>query len=208
MNPKLLTLLAAVALLATVCFAQMPPESTTPLVFVSKTTSSGDIVLGGSVDIIVTVHNYGQGPAFDVVVTDELEDGTKQERRFDSIPYAGSETMRYTVTPKALGPYPVGAATVTYNLEQGNPETEQTAHSSVIREDTAYYRGENHDDISFRGTVSVLTRERYDRLHARFIKETVAYLFLGVLPAVFPYVFYRGKQSQVELLLHRAKRAK
>lgn len=208
MNVRLLALVALAALFATVCAGQASADVPTPLVFVAKTTSSSDIVLGASVDVVVTVYNYGQSPAFDVVITDELEDGTKQERHFDSIPYSGAESLRYTVTPKSLGPYPVGAATVTYNLEQGNAETSQTAYSSIVREDTAYYRGEGHDDVSVRGTVSVLTRERYNRLHTRHIKEMVAYICLGLMPAAFPYFFYHSKQAQVDKLLHRSKRSK
>lgn len=55
--------------------------------------------------------------------------------------------------------------------------------------------------------VSVLTRDRYDRLHARFIREFIAYTFLGVIPALFPYMLYRVKQTEVEALLRRAKKS-
>lgn len=204
----LLALVAVVACVATVGSAQAPSDVQAPLLFVSKTTSSGDLIIGASVEITVAVTNYGQSPAFDVVVSDEVEGGKKQDRTFASIPYGATEVIRYTVTPKAVGQFPVGVATVTYNLEQGDAATARTAQSSIIREETAYYRGEDKDDVSFRGSVSVLTRERYDRLHATHIKETIAYVFLGLLPAAFPYLLYRTKQTQVDELLKPAKSAK
>lgn len=201
--------LVAMVLAATVSMAQVPAEAdTAPLLFVSKTTSSDDIVLGSSVEIIVTVSNYGQSPAFDVVITDLLEDGEEKTMKVDSIPYGASETLRYYVTPKALGNYPVGVAHVTYNTEQGNEETQLRAVSNIIREADAHYRGEEVDDETFRGVVSVLTRERYDRLHARYIKEVIAYVFLGAISSLFPYVLYRQTQSRIDVLLRQAKRAK
>ncbi|KAK7195356.1 Translocon-associated protein beta TRAPB/CARDB [Novymonas esmeraldas] len=208
---KALLTLCMVALVATTCFAQVSQEAEMnphPVLFVSKTTSSDDIVLGSSVEIVVTVTNYGQSPAFDVQVTDLLEDGSQQTKSVASIPYGASETLRYTVTPRSLGNYPVAVAEVTYNVEQGNAATSRKALSNLIREGEAYYRGEGVDDESFRGVLSVLTRDRYDRLHARYIKESTAYIFLGAIPALFPYVLYRVKQSEVDALLRRSKPTK
>ncbi|CCW61535.1 unnamed protein product [Phytomonas sp. EM1] len=183
-------------------------QSIDPFIFVSKTTSCNDLALGSSVEIVTTVYNYGQSPAFDVVITDMLENGTIKEKRVDSIPYNGSETLRYHIQPSKLGEYPVGLATVRYNLEQGDNTTSQTALSNLIREGDAYYMGEDVDDESFRGRLSVLTRERYDRLHARFIKETTAYIFLGCIPTIFPYVLYHVKQSMIVEILRRSKRSR
>ncbi|KAG5472917.1 hypothetical protein LSCM4_02242 [Leishmania orientalis] len=205
---KLLLSLCLAILVATACFAQLVEEAEMnphPLLFVSKTTSSDDIVLGTSVEVVVTVTNYGQSPAFDVQVSDLLEDGSLQSKSIASIPYGVSETLRYTVTPGALGNYAVSVAEVTYNVEQGNAETSRKAFSNMIREGEAYYYGEGVDDESFRGVVSVLTRDRYDRLHARYIKESIAYIFLGAIPALFPYVLYRVKQSEVDTLLRHRK---
>lgn len=208
---KLVLSLCLVALVATACVAQVAQEAEMnpqPLLFVSKTTSSDDIVLGSSVEIVVSVTNYGQSPAFEVQVSDLLGDGTLKSLSIASLPYGASETLRYTVTPRALGNYPVSVAEVTYNLEQGNPATSRKALSNLIREGEAYYFGDSVDDESFRGVISVLTRDRYDRLHARYIKESTAYIFLGAIPALFPYVLYRVKQSEVDALLRRGKVSK
>ncbi|KPI87022.1 hypothetical protein ABL78_3887 [Leptomonas seymouri] len=207
---KVVFSLCLIALVATTCFAQVVEEAEMnphPLLFVSKTTSSDDIILGSSVEVVVTVTNLGQSPAFDVEVMDQLEEGVKT-LSIASLPYGASETLRYTVTPRALGNYPVAIAQVTYNVEQGNAATARTALSNFIREGEAYYYGDGVDDESFRGVISVLTRERYERLRARYVKESTAYIFLGVIPALFPYVLYRVKQSEVDALLRRSKASK
>lgn len=208
---KVLLLLCLATLVATTCFAQVAQEAEInphPLLFVSKTTSNDDIVLGSSVEVVVTVTNYGQSPAFDVQISDLLDDGSLQSKSIAYLPYSASETLRYTVTPTALGNYAVSVAEVTYNVEQGNPATSRKALSNLIREGEAYYYGEGVDDESFRGVISVLTRDRYDRLHARYIKESTAYIFLGAIPALFPYVLYRVKQSEVDALLRQRKASK
>ncbi|CAM40463.1 conserved hypothetical protein [Leishmania braziliensis MHOM/BR/75/M2904] len=200
--------LCLVALVATTCCSQVTQDvemNPHPLVFVSKTTSSDDIVLGTSLEVSVTVTNYGQSPAFDVQISDHLEDGSLQSKFIASLPYGASETLRYTVTPSALGNYAVSVAEVTYNVEQGNAATSRKALSNMIRESEAYYYGDGVDDESFRGFISVFTRDRYERLHARYIKESTAYLFLGAIPALFPYVLYRVKQSEVDSLLRQRK---
>lgn len=207
---KVLLSLCLVVLVATTCLAQVAEEAEMnphPVLFVSKTTSSDDIILGSSVEVVVTVTNLGQSPAFDVEVTDQLEEGTKT-LSIASLPYGASETLRYTVTPRTLGNYPVAVARATYNVEQGNAATSHTALSNFIREGEAYYYGEGVDDESFRGVISVLTRDRYERLHARYFKESTAYIFLCAIPALFPYVLYRVKQSEVDALLRRTKNAK
>lgn len=207
---KVLLSLCLLVLVATTCFAQVAEETEMnphPMLFVSKTTSSDDIILGSSVEVVVTVTNRGQSPAFDVVVTDQLEEGAKT-LSIASLPFGASETLRYTVTPRALGNYPISVSRVTYNTEQGNAATTHTALSNFIREGEAYYYGEGVDDESFRGVLSVLTRDRYERLHARYIKESTAYIFLGAIPALFPYVLYRVKQSEVDALLRRTKASK
>lgn len=178
---------------------------TQPLIFVSKTTSSDDVALGSSVEVVVTVHNFGQSPAYDLVITDILENGTQRKKHVDSLPYGASATMRYSVTPKALGSYAVNVAVVTYNLERGNAHTSRTSASNILREGSAYYRADV-EDTKFRGTVTVLTRDHYDRLHARYVKEAIAYIFLGAMPVFFPYLLFRVKQSQVDALLRRTKR--
>lgn len=207
-----LTTLLSLLLLAVTspfCLAQQGSEANlSPLLFVSKTISSDDIVLGSSVTVTVTVTNYGQSPAFDVEVLDLLEDGKEEKQSIASLAYGASMVLRYRVTPRVLGNYPVSVAQVTYHEEKGKSSTQRLAFSNMVREGDAFYGGDGVDDESFRGVISVLTRDRYDRLHARYIKETTAYLFLGAIPALFPYVLYRVKRSEVDAVLRRGKGSK
>lgn len=66
-----------------------------PFIFVSKTTSSDDIVIGSPVVITSTVYNYGQSPAFDVVIADLLQDNTTRTHTVASLPYGASATLQY-----------------------------------------------------------------------------------------------------------------
>lgn len=209
MNNILFAFVVLLAVASTVSLAQEGTESSlpsNPLLFVSKRTSSDSIVLGASVEIIVEVSNYGQNPAFDVKIIDTLDDGTTKTATFDVLPYGAMETLRYHVTPTALGSYPVGIARVTYTTEKGDESTMVTATSNVIREGSAYFHSEEVDDETFRGAVSVLTKDRYNRLHASHVKEAVAYFFLGLVPAMVPFAFYRVSQSKVDELLRQARR--
>ncbi|EPY27902.1 translocon-associated protein subunit beta [Strigomonas culicis] len=201
---KLLLSVVLLALVATFACAQV--ESTDPLLLVSKRTSSDDIVLGAEVEVVVEVRNLGQSPAFDVVLEELLVDGTEKKEEAEMLAPSAAIELRYTVVPTTLGRYKVGVAHVTYNVEQGNAATQRRAVSNVIHEEKAFYRGEAADDMSVRGVVSVLTEEEYGHVHASYVKETIAYVFLGVTPAFFPYVLYSMKRTQVGQLLRQSKR--
>ncbi|KEG14431.1 translocon-associated protein subunit beta [Trypanosoma grayi] len=200
-------LLVAVALFATMAVGLQAQSDTLPFLFVSKSVSDDYVVVGNTVEFTVTVYNYGQSPAADVTITDVLVDGTTRTKRVDMLSFGESAVLKYTVTPKDLGNYAATVAEVTYALEKGKPATEK-AYSNVIREGDAYFLGESYDDESFRGVVSVVTRERYDRLHKRYLREVVAYAFLCIIPALFPLVVYRAEQNQVDLLIRRSKLTK
>lgn len=176
-----------------------------PLLFVSKTLSSVDVKVGERVEATVTVSNYGQSPAFDVIVKDISGNNTMHTLTEETLPYGASITLRYEFTATTLGKYPINVAHVTYNLVKGDASSSQNSYSNMIREKDAYYRGSEVDDESLRGMISVLTRDQYARLHAHFYKEYVALIFLGCVPILFPYILLRVKQSQVDALLRRAK---
>ncbi|ESL09543.1 hypothetical protein TRSC58_02734 [Trypanosoma rangeli SC58] len=199
--------LVVFALFAATAVGSEAQSDALPFLFVSKSVSDDYVVADSSVEVTVSVHNYGQSPAVNVTITDLLLDGTTRTKRVDILSFGETAVLKYTVTPKDLGNYPVGVAEVTYALQKGMPATHK-AYSNVIREGNAYFLGENYDDESFRGVVSVVTRERYDRLHKRYAREIVAYSILCVIPALFPFFVYRAEQSQVDLLIRRSKLAK
>lgn len=176
-----------------------------PLVSIAKKVMPPEVPLGASFDVEVTLANIGQGPAYDVVLRDLLVNGTTIEREVDVLAAGESVKVRYTVVPTALGMYQVGVTHATYNMEQGNADTQARAISNLIREETAYFAGEHVDDNSFRGAVTVLTPEQYARRHRGRVFEIVLYVFLGAIPALFPYIFYRVKRSEEDVLLRRAK---
>ncbi|EPY29270.1 hypothetical protein AGDE_06688 [Angomonas deanei] len=81
--------------------------------------------------------------------------------------------------------------------------------SNFIREGEAHFLSEGVDDESFRGVVSVLTRERYDRLHAKYVKEIISYIFLGLVPAFFPYALYSmNVRAEADVLVRKTKKTK
>ncbi|CAD2217943.1 translocon-associated protein subunit beta [Angomonas deanei] len=199
-----------IALALTVTLAQSSVETITdPFLIVSKHTSSDDIVLGTSFDVVVEVTNQGQSPAYEVEVVDVLEDGTKKTIRAEVLPFGKPVVLRYTVTPKVLGNYLVGVTRVTYNTVQGDSSSQRVAMSNFIREGEAHFLSEGVDDESFRGVVSVLTRERYDRLHAKYVKEIISYIFLGLVPAFFPYALYSmNVRAEADVLVRKTKKTK
>lgn len=195
------------AVFVLVTASSVAQTDTSPFLFVSKSVSDDYVVAGNSVEFTVTVYNYGQSPAVDVVITDLLADGTTRTKRVDMLSFGESAVLKYSVTPQNMGNYAVGVAEVTYALQTGSSATRK-AYSNVIREGNAYFMGENFDDESFRGVVSVVTRERYDRLHKRYIREFIAYICLCLFPVIFSFIVYRVEQNKVDLLIRRSKLAK
>lgn len=175
-----------------------------PLISVSKKLSEIEVGLGSSVEVEVTVLNMGEGPAYDVEVQDLLANGTMQNRHIHVLGPKESSTLRYTVLPTALGRYEVGVAHVTYNLELGNANTQAKSLSNMVGEEQAYFNQET-DDVNFRGGVAVLTPQQYARRHRSRYLEVASYIFLGAIPALFPYIFFRTKRAEEEVLLRRSK---
>ncbi|AAZ12008.1 conserved repeat domain containing protein, putative [Trypanosoma equiperdum] len=194
-------------LLAAAAVGSLAQPDPQPLLFVSKMISDDHVVVGNNVEFTVTVYNYGQSPAFDITITDLLPDGTTRTKQVDSLAFGESAELKYTIVTKALGGYHVGVTEVLYSLERGGKKTEK-AYSNIIREGTAYFYGEDYDDTNFRGIVSVVTREFYDRLYKSYVREAAVYAFLCLVPALFPLVVYRMEQSQVDLLIRRSKAVK
>lgn len=175
-----------------------------PLLAVSKTVSSKDIVLGSKVDVRVTVTNIGQNTAYNVVAHDMQLDATERVEKVDSLSFGESFSFHYVVKPSALGAYPISLSRVTYNLEPGNNATAHTAYSNAIREEESFF-GTNQEDEALRGSIGVYTREQYDRVHARYFREVVAYLFLGLVLSLTPFVLYRMKKSEMYAIQRRSR---
>ncbi|CCD12161.1 unnamed protein product [Trypanosoma congolense IL3000] len=200
-----MTFIAAIAMiLATTAVGSLAQTDSQPLLFVSKTVSDEYVVVGDSVEFTVTVYNFGRGPATNVTITDLLSDGSVRKKHVDVLSYGESVGLKYSVTPKALGSYPVAVTEVLYDTGKEG-ERNGKAYSNILREGTAHFYGETYDDESFRGVVSVVTRERYDRLYRRYIRESAVYAFLCLIPILLPLIVYRMEQNQVDLLIRRSK---
>lgn len=160
--------------------------------------------MGSEFEITIQITNFGNAPAYSVMLTDFMGELSQVYRGFPiiepgetvvtSIPLTGKEEMRIEVP----------AAHVTYFVEDGNNETQVVATSNFINEGSAYYY-EGTDDLSARGVVMVLPPGEYARLHRGKSLEIVCYAVLGAIPALFPYIFFRIKRSEEEVLLKRTK---
>lgn len=179
-----------------------------PFLALSKKAIPPIIKLGSSATIEVTLTNLGNLPAYDIVLIDHLINGSEVEKSFETLSGHESISMTYTVVPEQLGDYAVSIGFARYNMEEGNEATKMVVSSNLIREETSYYRGEGVDDSIHRGNITVLTAAEYRNLHAGHLLNTVCYVFMGIIPALFPYVFFRVKRAEEEVLLKRAKYAK
>lgn len=195
------------ATLVALVLCQGSDLATAPFIVVTKTVSEYYVVVGESVEVSIQVTNYGEGPAFDLVVSDPQGGQTPaKENKVEKLEAGSSFYMNYTTVAGVLGDMAVQKAEVTYTLQSGDL-TQLKATSNTIREEEAYFLGENRGDaILNRGTISVVTREAYDRLHTKYIKETIGYLFVGAISVLFPFFMYRTKQNQVDQLIRQAKK--
>ena len=197
-------LIVAVLIFATLVVANEEEIKGSPLLVVKKTVSENNVVLNEKLDVVVTVTNFGQSPAFDVQITD-ISPTTPQTKEIESLGFNESLSLSYVITPDTLGPLHIGAAEVTYLAQQGD-EMRMKATSNLIREEDGIYRGEQDETPDYRGTVHVVTRDEYERINTKYIKETAAYLFLGAVPIFFPFFLYRTKQNQVDHLLREIRK--
>lgn len=183
-------------------------EKDFPLLAVSKKSIPSIVSLGSSSTIEVTILNMGEQPAYDVELVDRLINGT-EVREFVSV-LSGKEsyTTSYTVLPTMLGNYPVGRGFAVYNIEQGNPHTRVVSTSNWIGEGTDFYRGDGKPEDSNRGNITVLTTKQYNEYHSGWLLTILCYMLMGVIPAFFPYVFFRMKRAEEDVLLKRAKSMK
>lgn len=179
-----------------------------PFLALSKKAIPPIIKLGSSATIELTLINLGNLPAYDIVLVDRLINGSEVRKSFETLSGHESISMTYTVVPEQLGDYSVSTAFGQYNMEEGNEATKMVVSSNVIREETSYYRGEGVDDTKHRGNITVLTATEYRNLHAGHLLNTVCYVFMGIIPALFPYVFFRVKRAEEDVLLKRAKYTK
>ena len=186
-----------VAVLALVAFADSKAK---PFLVVHKEVSEAVVVPGADAKFTVTVTNQGENPAFDVQLVDQVPQGEEQTKAVETLAPSESLKLEYTFSPKELGQINVEAAKVTY-LEEKDSTSRYTAISNLINE---------HDreafDVASNGEFSVVTPTEYERLHTRYVKETIGYLCAALVPIAFPFFMYRTKQGQVDHLLREAKR--
>ena len=191
--------LAVCVLLTLAVYAETKAK---PLLVIHKEVSEGYAVVGSEVKFKVTVTNQGENPAFDVQLVDKDPSGEDQTKAVDTLEAQQSLTLEYVFRPSVLGDVNIGAARATYLEEQG-ASARSTALSNLINE---------HDrqefDVAARGELHVVTSTEYERIHTRYIKETIGYLFAAAVPVLFPFYMYRSKQAQVDHLLREARRAK
>lgn len=193
-----------VALLAASCVLAQE-EKSFPFVMLSKSVNAKVVVLGEKVDVTVAITNFGQVPVYDVLITDKVTGGDARTKTIEILNAFENATLTYSVVPSEYGLFTVPAAEATYALAAGESASHRVVSNSIREEDNVF-RGEDIDDASTRGVVSVVTREQYDRMHTKYIRESIAYLFIGAITVVFPFMMYRTKQSQVDYLIRQSKK--
>ncbi len=195
----------ALVLLAVLVMAQ-PEYKAAPFLVVTKAVSEYYVVVGNTFDVKVTVTNHGDAPAFDVSIVDSQGSEPAKKHSVEKLETGESAFLNYTTVAKALGDLDISRAEVTYTLSVGDSNVLK-ATSNTIREEEAYFLGETKGDaITNRGTITIVTSEQYDRLHTKYIKETIGYLFVGAISVLFPFFMYRTKQNQVDQLIRQAKK--
>jgi hypothetical protein len=193
------------AALAVLVLAQ-PEHKPAPFLVVTKTVSEYYVVQGNSFQVNMKVANYGDAPAYDLVL--ENKDLEGKVEKIEQLDPDHVYSLNYSVTTAQVGDLPIQRALVTYALQAGDA-TVFKAWSNTIREEEAYYQGEDKPDaVTNRGTVSIVTSEQYDRRHTKYIKETIGYLFIGAISVFFPFFMYRTKQNQVDQLIRPVKKTK
>ena len=177
-----------------------------PFLVVTKEFSDRNAILGEQLTVTVVVGNYGQSPAFDVQILDKEPIGDAfQSKSIDKLNFGDNATLTYSVTPLILGTLTVGAAEVQYAVQQGQPSTYK-AYSNLVREEEVFYRGEQDEESTIRGTVPVLTRDEYDKLHSMRIRELTVYVLLGAASVFFPFFMFQTRQNQIDSLVREAKK--
>ena len=150
-------------------------EKGIPFLVVSKTVSNKMVIKGGSVDITVTVFNYGSGPAYNVKLTDDVTEAESKTKEVEALEPLENVTLTYTVTPSQYGSFAVPVAVVTYAVE-ASATAQLFAYSNQLLEEEFVFQGEQVDDLSGRGQVFVATSDGYERANTKYVKESIAYL--------------------------------
>lgn len=198
--------LVVVAAVLLACVAAQPEDSKAiPFLVVSKSVSSKMVVLGEKIDVTVTVTNFGQATVSKIVISDKVN-GEEKTKEIESLAFLENATLTYSVTPQELGSFAISQAEVSYIVQGDETAASLRAVSNTIFEEDNVFRGEEHDDMKGRGVVLVLTRESYDRLNTKYIRESIAYLFIGAITVLFPFFMYRTKQNQVDYLIRQSKK--
>jgi uncharacterized repeat protein (TIGR01451 family) len=199
-NKKKMKAVLLVLVLATV--AVLADVKAKPYLVAHKEVSEGATVVGAEVKFTVTITNNGDSPAFDVQLVDKSPSGEDQTKAVEKLEPQQAITLEYTWKATKLGEVQVPAAKATF-LEDQSSTTRSTSISNLINE---------HERESFefgsKGELQVVTGSEYERLHTRYVKETIGYFLVAAVPVLFPLYMYRTKQAQVDHLLRDAKRSK
>jgi len=207
MRTGLLISLVALAILAVTVRGQDETGATGatgPLLAVEKTVKDYYVVKGDSIAVSLVITNYGASPAFNLQISDGDRTGVLN---VDVLAPGANWTTNYTIPTSTIGDIPLPRAKVQYQTSPDDKAQLQAA-SNELREEEAYHvdRRRSSTPELLRGVVSVVTRERYDRMHTKYIKESIAYLVIGAVSVLFPFLVYRTKQNQVDLLIRQRKK--
>lgn len=193
-------LLCVAVLSVAVTYAAVDAKSK-PFLVLHKEVSEDAVVVGGELTVTVSVTNFGQSPAFDVQIVDISPTGGEQTKAVERLDFNQTESVRYTVRATSIGVLKIGTAEASYLAQQGD-ESRLKATSNLVREEQRDETGNSR----VKGTVDVVSASQYDRLHTRYIRETIGYLVLASVPVLFPFFIYTTKSAEVDLLLRESKR--
>lgn len=175
-------------------------------VVVTKTVSSGDVIVGTPVTVTVTANNIGHQPAYNVLLTDAHPlGGEAPSKSAEKLASGENITFSYSFTPSELGPTVIPTAECVYSPAAGD-DTIIKSFSNYIREELDLYRGDTDTTPAVRGTVMVMTAHQYDRIHSTKVLELISYLALCAVPVVVPFLLFKSKLSQIDSLFREAKK--
>lgn len=196
-------------LLAAVAWGSSAAEkSADPYIVVTKTVSSGDVIIGTPVTVTVTANNIGHQPAYNVELTDVHPlGGEAPTKSAEKLASGENITISYSFTPTELGPAVIPTAECAYSPAAGDDDnTVIKSFSNYVREELDLYRGDADTTPAVRGTVMVMTAQQYDRIHSTKILELVSYFALCAVSVAVPYLLFKSKLSQIDSLFREAKK--
>jgi len=176
---RLLSSILVLAVLA-VTFAAPPPTAN---LLVQKHVSAEPFVYfgeGRNFTTHVTVHNVGEGVAYDVVLSDPwpaklfLVLEGKTSAKFDEIPAGGKVELNTTLSPNFNGEFASFPAVVHYQPTE--TPTVQVGYSNVLR------------------NMTVKSTEVFDKLTAKHYREWATFTGLSLLTILLPLFIWTKVQ--------------